>query len=158
MKLWMVLLFMIFGLTLNAQDISVNGVNYVIDNDKILKDGVDVTNTLAEHEKTAIFSAFNERLAKIKEAKKVEKNLEKAEKDQKKAEKRQKKAEKALKQKEKAQSNFEKAGEKYNSALKKYEKLNSKGKLSPEDEKKWLDKIEKLKENQAKAEIKLKRS
>jgi len=37
----------------------------------------------------------------------------------------------------------------------KYEKLKKKGKLSPLDEQKWLSKIEKLKEQTAKAQRKL---
>tara|TARA_R110000868_G_scaffold141147_8_gene357344 strand:+ start:128 stop:598 length:471 start_codon:yes stop_codon:yes gene_type:complete len=155
MKFWIILLFATFGFTLNAQDILVNGVNYEVKNKKILKEGIDVTSSLSEDEKSAIFSAFNSKMDKVKELEKAEKNLKKAEKEQKQAEKRQKKAEKALKQKEKAQSNFEKSGKQYNSAVKKYEKLKDKGKLSPKDEKKWLEKIEKLKEAQAKAKKKL---
>jgi hypothetical protein len=42
--------------------------------------------------------------------------------------------------------------------LKKYNKLKKQGKLSVEDEKKWLQKIEKLKEQQVKAKKKLKRA
>ena len=155
MKFWVLLLFATFGMTLSAQDVLVNGVNYEVKNKKILKEGVDVTSTLSEAQKSTIFSAFNNKMDKIKELEKVEKNLKKAEKEQKQAEKRQKKAEKALKQKEKAQSNFEKSGKQYNSAVKKYEKLKDKGKLSPKGEKKWLEKIEKLNEAQAKAKKKL---
>lgn len=88
-------------------------------------------------------------------AKKLEKENKKAEKAQKKAEKERKKAEKEIKKKEKLQKNFEKAESNLNKAQKKYEKLNAKGKLSPVDERKWLDKIEKLTEKVAKAKRRL---
>jgi len=88
-------------------------------------------------------------------AKKLEKENKKAEKAQKKAEKERKKAEKEIKKKEKLQKNFEKAESNLNKAQNKYEKRNAKGKLSPVDERKWLDKIEKLTEKVAKAKRKL---
>lgn len=156
MKFWIILISATFGMTLNAQDVLVNGVNYEVKNKKILKEGIDVTSTLSEEEKSAIFLVFYKKMDKVKELERVEKNLKKAEKQQKKAEKRQKKAEKALKQKEKAQTNHEKSNKQYKSALKKYEKLKDKGKLSPKDEKKWLERIKKLKEAQVKAKKKLK--
>lgn len=88
-------------------------------------------------------------------AKKLEKENKKAIKAQKKAEKAQKKAEKAIKKKEKLQKNFEKAESSLEKGQKKYEKLKGKGKLSPEDEKKWLEKLEKLSEKVTKAKRKL---
>ena len=147
MKIWSIILF--FGLTLSAyaQQVNYNGVTYKVKGKVILKDGVDVTNTITLSEQTGIKNA----LAKAKSVKKTEKKL-------KATEKKQKKAEKELKQKQKAQSNFEKSNKKHDQALKKYEKLKSKGKLSPEDENKWLKKINKLKGTNEKAKRKLKKA
>lgn len=93
---------------------------------------------------------------------KEEERLEKAEKERKKAQKAQKKAEKeqkkALKQKEKAQSDYNKAVKDLEQAQSKFERLKNKGKLSPNDEAKWLEKIQKLNGKIEKAEKKLKRS
>ncbi|MBO6605600.1 hypothetical protein [Psychroserpens sp.] len=57
----------------------------------------------------------------------------------------------------KAQSHFEKTGKKLESAQRKYNKLKRKGKLSPEDEEKWIKKIEKLERKLKKAEKNMKR-
>lgn len=163
MRFLILFLFLGLGTILNAQEITVDEVTYVVKKDVIYKNGVDVTNTLNAEEKAKILAAFEKKkleLARQEEAQrkleKAEKEQKKAEKEQKKAEKKQRKAEKALKQKEKAQANFDKAVKKHKDAQKKYGKLKSKGKLSPVDEKKWLEKIEKLNNNIAKAKKKLK--
>lgn len=91
-----------------------------------------------------------------KKQKQAEKEQDKLEKEQKKIEKEQKQAEKELKQSEKAQSNLDKSIEKHEDALKKYKKLKRKGKLSPLDEEKWLEKIAKYKAASEKAKRKLK--
>lgn len=155
MKFWMLLLCLTFGYFASAQEVSVNGVNYFVKGEKILKDGIDVSASLTLEEKENITAVLLEKEIELREAKKAEKNLSKAEKSQKKAEKKQKKAEKALKQKEKAQAKYQKSERKYEDALNKYERLNKKGKLSPVDEKKWLEKIEKLKEAKEKAKKKM---
>ncbi|PWH83610.1 hypothetical protein DIS18_03390 [Algibacter marinivivus] len=163
MRILLVVLFMSLGFLLNAQDVSFNGVTYEIKKDRIFKDSVDVTDVLSVDEKAEIRAAFDKKMTQIaaseetkKRIEKAEKEQEKAEKDQKRAEKKQKKAEKALKKKEKAQSNFDKSTKKHKDAIKKYEKLKKKGKLSPQDEEKWLEKINKYKEASAKAKKKLK--
>lgn len=155
MKFWMLLLCLTFGCIVNAQEVLIDGVSYMVKGEKILKDGVDVSTSLTLEEKQNITTVLLEKEAKLRETEKAAKNLKKAEKSQKNAEKKQKKAEKALKQREKTHAKFEKAEKKYNDALTKYEKLNNKGKLSPVDEKEWLEKIEKLKEAQDKAKKKL---
>ncbi len=155
MKYWMLLLFLTFGYFMNAQDVLVDGVNYVVKGEKILRDGIDVSDSLTPEQKQNITTVFLEKEASLRDAEKLEKALKRAEKSQKKAEKKQKKAEKELKRKENAQSKYEKSEKKYIEALNKYEKLKKKGKLSPVDEKKWLEKIEKLKETQVKAKRKL---
>ena len=155
MKFWVILLFLGFGFCANAQEIKVNGTTYEVKGKIILKDGVDVTNTLTIEQQNEIRSSLEKKLKVEKEAKKAEKAQNKAEKAQKKAEKEQKRAEKALKKKEKAQDRYERAGEKYKDAQKKYERLKSKGKLSPQDEAKWLEKLEDLKEDIEKAKKKM---
>ncbi|MFD2726165.1 hypothetical protein [Hyunsoonleella rubra] len=155
LRLLLLVIFLMIGVSIKAQEITVNEVVYEVKKDLIFKDGADVTNTLTPEEKTKIRSAFEKQQLQIEEADRAEKKLEKAEKEQKRAEKKQKQAEKALKKKQKAQSNFEKATKKHQNATKKYEKLKKKGKLSPQDEQKWLEKIEKLNTNVAKTKRRL---
>ncbi|TBM98986.1 hypothetical protein EYD45_15835 [Hyunsoonleella flava] len=159
----LLIVFVTIGMSLSAQEIKVNDKVYEVKKGLIFQEGVDITNTLSVEEKAKILAEFEKKQQNIAEAEATQKRIEKAEKEQKKAEKEQrkaekkrKKAEKALRQKEKAQSNYDKATKKFKDAQKKYEKLKSKGKLSPQDEKKWLEKIEKLNANVAKTKQKLK--
>ncbi len=55
----------------------------------------------------------------------------------------------------KNKNNYKSAQDKLAKAQKKYDKLKRKGKLSPVDESKWLEKIEKLTEKVEKAKRKL---
>lgn len=157
MKFLTVILMMCFGFIMHAQEINYNGTIYTVKGDSILKEGVDVTYKLSAEEQQQIKSAFNEKKLLEKASEKKGKELKKAEKKQKQAEKKQRKAEKALKQKQKAQSNFDKSAKKHKQAIAKYDRLKNKGKLSPEDEAKWLKKIEKLNEAHKKAQKRLKR-
>ncbi|WP_243473694.1 hypothetical protein [Winogradskyella sp. MH6] len=162
MKNYIILLLLAFYLTGFSQEVKKGEKTYEVKKEKIFLNGEDVTATLSTEEKEVIFkeaSVISEKLKQAekaeKEAKKLEKEKRKAEKSQKKAEKAQKKAEKALKKKEKLQKNYKKAQDNLKKAQKKYEKLKKKGKLSPVDEGKWLDKIEKLTEKVDKAKGKL---
>ncbi|MCL6293830.1 hypothetical protein [Jejuia spongiicola] len=157
MKFWIVILFLSFSFIINAQEVNFNGNTYTVKGESILNDGADVTNTLTKKEQEQIMLAFNKKKELDKASKKKQKRLKKAEKGQKTAKKRQNKAEKALKRKQKAQSNFDKSVKKHRQAIEKYQKLKKKGKLSPEDEAKWLKKIEKYKKAHIKAENRLKR-
>ncbi|GAA4949702.1 hypothetical protein GCM10023314_23780 [Algibacter agarivorans] len=158
MRFLMILIFLGFSYTINAQEVNFNGVTYKIEKERIFKDNIDVTETLTLEKKQQIRTAFDKKLLQIEESEQITKRLKKVEKDKKSAIKKQKKAEKSLKQKKKTQSNFDKSGKKHQGAIKKYDKLKKKGKLSPEDESKWLKKIEKLKVNHQKAKKKLKRT
>jgi regulator of protease activity HflC (stomatin/prohibitin superfamily) len=155
MKIWAVVLVVLLGVFGNAQEVNLKGITYKVKGDVILRDGADVTSTLSLDEQQEIKMTVEKNKEILADTKKREKNIKKAENKQKSAEKKQKKAEKALKQKEKAQSNFEKSEKKYNEAIEKYEKLKKKGKLSPQDEGKWLEKIEDLKKDHQKAKGKL---
>jgi chromosome segregation ATPase len=153
--LGVLVLFLALTLTAQAQQVDYNGNTYKIKGKTILKDKEDVTNTLSVEDQTGIFEALSKQKAIEAERKEAEKAIKKAESEQKKAEKKQKKAEKELKAKEKAQSNFEDANDDYIKAISKYEKLKNRGKLSPNDEAKWLEKIQDLKEDIDKAKRKL---
>lgn len=162
-RLLLLIALILVGVSLNAQEVQLDSINYEVKKNQIFKDGIDVTKTLSEEKKTKILAALVQIQQELAQEKAMQDKLEKAEKEQKKAEKQQKraekeqkKAEKALKQKEKAQANYERALDKHKTAQKKYEKLKQKGKLSPVDEEKWLEKIEKLSENIAKTKRKLK--
>ena len=166
MKHIVILFLMVFSFTLNAQQVEKDGKVYEVKNEKIFLDGKEVTGTLDLDEKDSIFKQAASTSEKMKlkekeaqkaekEAKKLKKEKKKAEKAQKKAEKEAKKAEKALKKKQKAQKRFEKANKKLDSAQKKYDKLKRKGKLSPKDEAKWLEKLEHLREDISKAKKKM---
>ena len=163
MRLLMIVFFLSFGFLVNAQEVSFDAITYEIKNDRIFKDDIDVTDILSTEEKQQIRVAFDKKMTQINKAKESQKRLEKAkkeqrkaEKDQKRAEKKQKRAEKELKQRQKTQSNFDKSIKKHKGAIKKYEKLKKKGKLSPEGEGKWLEKIAKYKETSEKAKKRLK--
>ena len=155
MRFFIIVLFLGFGFIVNAQDINYNGVDYEIKKDRIFKDSIDVTDTLPVEEKVNIKVALDEKLAKLNEVEAAEEKMKKAEKAQKNAERKQKKAENELAKREKVQSNFDRAVKKYEDAIAKYEKLKSRGKISPVDDVKWLDKIEKYKDAIAKAKKKL---
>ena len=155
MRFLIVLLLIGFGFLGNAQEVVAGGVIYEVKRKAIFKDGVNVSETLSDDKKKEILAAFEKKEKMIEETKKAEKELKKAEKAQKRAERRQKKAEKELKARERAQSKFEDANDDYNDAIKKYEKLKKKGKLSPNDEAKWLEKIQDLKKDIDKAKRKL---
>jgi len=172
-----IVLFLGITLSAQAQEVDFNGTTYKVKGKTILQDGVDVTGTLSVNEQIGIREALRNQKALDEQQQKAEKALiderkradkalederkraervvKKAESDLKNAEKKQKKAEKELKARDKAQSNYEKAGNKYNDAIKKYEKLKRKGKLSPNDEAKWLEKIDNLNEDISKAKRKL---
>ena len=141
-----------------AQKISHEGKEYHIKGEKIFMNGVDVTNDLTPFDQNFLKSKLRLKISDEKKAKKLEKENKKALQKQKKAEKKQKKAEKELKQMQNAQDSYESAQKKFEQAQRKYEKLKKKGKLSPEEEVKWLDKIDKLREKVDKKEKKLKKS
>ena len=155
MKFWTIIFFFALYFNVNAQEVNFKDTTYKIKGKNILQEGADVTTTLSAEDQAGIWEAFNKQKALDKERAKAEKALKNAEKEQKKAEKKQKKAEKELKAREKAQSRFEDANEDYKDGLAKYERLKEKGKLSPNDEAKWVKKIEGLKEDIEKAKKKL---
>jgi glycyl-tRNA synthetase alpha subunit len=128
-----------------AQDVVYKDKTYTVKGKSIYLAKKEVTTTLSEEMKQDIF-AFR----KINEAKELE--VEKAENEKKLAEKKMKKAEKALKNKVKAQKKLKKANSKLKAAIKKHQTLKKKGDISPNDEKKWLRKIEKLKKKITKSE------
>lgn len=170
MKLFVVVvLFLGFGLSTQAQEIIYGGVTYKVKGKTILRDKENVTNTLSLEDQVGIMQALEHQKVLKKEQqiaekalkdaereqKAAEKKIKEAEKAQRTAEKKQKAAEKELKQKQRAQSKFEGAGDDYNDAVKKYERLRDKGKLSPNDEEKWLKKIDGLREDIEKTRRKL---
>ncbi len=141
MKLFAVLLFLVASLTIQAQEVNLNGATYTVKGKAVLKDNIDITSKLSVEEKKEILEALKEQKAlKVERAK---------------ADKRAKKAEKALKKKEKAQSNFDKSSSRYNKAVAKYESLKKRGRLSPVKEAKWIEKVEKLRYKRDKLEVKL---
>ncbi len=145
-------LIFIFLVTISyAQDVVYKDKTYTIKKKSIYLDKVDVTQTLKPEMVNEIFAIHTINEEKIKAAKK-------AEKEKKAAEKKVKKAEKALKSKVKAQKKLIKANDKLKSGIKKYNKLKKSGDLSPNDNQKWLSKIEKLKKNVTKAEKNFKKS
>ncbi|WP_308991442.1 hypothetical protein QLS71_005345 [Mariniflexile litorale] len=155
MKLLTVLLYLGLVVSAQAQEVSFNGITYKIKGKTILLDKADVTTTLSVKDQKGVWEAFNKQKALDEERMEASKALKKAEKEQKKAEKKQKKAEKELKAKEKVRSKFEDVSEDYEDAVAKFEKLKKKGKLSPNDETKWLKKIQNLKDDVDKTKRKL---
>lgn len=140
-------IFTCFFISLNAQKVEVKGKTYEVKNDKIYLDGNEVTTILTPIEKEDIFKQAlqkREDLNAEKLSKKLEKEKKKAEKAQRKAEKEQKKVASALKKQERLRNDYKKAEERLKKAQSKYDRLKEKGKLSPNEEEKWLEKIETL--------------
>lgn len=158
MKLLITFFFAVSGLIVNGQEVLMDGKRYEVKKDIIYLDGKDVTSTLTIEEQTVIRMRFRELSEKQKIKEKLEKKAIKAERAQKRTEKKLKKAEKELRKKEKAQDEYDKAAKKLKDTEEKYRKLKRKDKLSPEDEAKWLQKIEKYTESLNKAKNRLKRS
>ncbi|WP_299398447.1 hypothetical protein [uncultured Gelidibacter sp.] len=155
MKTWILVLFLCLGTFVNAQEVISKGTAYEVRKKAIFKDGVDITATLEKGEKDAIFKTLK---TQQKEAKKAEDARKRLEKNAKNAEKAQKQAAKELKKKQKAQDRFERATKKLNQNQEKYERLKMRGKLSPNDEAKWLKSLERYKKDLDKATKNLRRS
>ncbi|MEO8935027.1 MAG: hypothetical protein ABI295_12045 [Xanthomarina sp.] len=164
----LILILFIFGMThhVPAQEINKDKPVYVVKDSEEAKSNTGFTEKIKEDASPEVLiSQDSENKIKKETSKskkedaatieKYKKDLSKSKHEQKKAQEAQKKSEKALKNKEKAQGAFEKSHKKLESTQKKYQKLKNKGKLSPVDEAKWLKKIEHLKIEIKKAEIKL---
>ena len=158
MKLLILILFFMFGLFANGQEVIFNGKRYEVKKDKIFLDGNDVTATLTTEEQNDILTRFQKNSENLKLKEDLEKKAKKTEKDQKKVEKKLKKSKKELKKKEKAQDDYDKTSKKLEQAKNKYEELKRKGKMTPKDEANWLEKIQKLNESLNKAKKRLKRN
>lgn len=152
----------IFGCS-STEKVIKDGNVYTLKGNKILTNGVDVSETLSSEEKNAIQSILKERLAAEKAAdelteaneakqKELERVQEKAEAKQKELEKQLKEREDKIEAKEDAREDFLKANEKLMDDTAKYQELHDAGKLSPRDEDKWAKKLQKLQENKDKAE------
>lgn len=148
---------LLFTSLLSAQQIEFKGKKYQVKGDIILLDGVDVTNSFTTAQQITLQNKLKNKIILEKKIKKAEKAEKKAVSKQKKAEKKQKHAEKDLNKRVKIQKNYEISKKKYKQSQKKYKKLKNRGKLSLEDESKWLNKIEKSKERMNKNEKRLKR-
>lgn len=154
MKFYITLLILSLSLTSFAQKIEKDGKTYEVKEERIFLNNEDVTDTITNEQKLLLFkeaemlvlkqSTEKEKQEREKAEKKKEKAAKKLEKEKKKAEKAAKKAEKELKRAKKLKANYKKSQDKLAQTQKKYKKLKRKGKLSPIDETKWLDKIEKL--------------
>lgn len=155
MKIWMIVFFLGLGITVNAQNVIKDGKVYEVKGKSIFHKGEDITLSLLSGEKADIFKTHKNL---VKEAKAAEKAKKRAEKATKNAEKAKKKAEKALKQKQKAQDQVNKASRKFDQQQDKYQKLKNSGKLSPNDDAKWLKKLNGYKNNLEKARTKLNRA
>lgn len=152
MRIWMILFFLALGITANAQTVVKDGKAYEVKGKAIFHEGVDVTADLLSDEKNYIFKTHKDF---VKEAKKVEKEKKNLEKDAKKAEKEKKKAEKELKRKKKAVDNLNKKTRKLDQNQDKYNKLKARGDLSPNDDAKWIKKLNGLKNDVEKARRKV---
>ena len=137
-----------------AQEVTLDDKKYQVDDKTIWSNGTDVTNVLNEEQQQKIFDLAEVKRKELKQieleqkaSEKSKKQAEKQSKQLKKLEKQQKKTQKALKKKEnviakkaKAEKQLTKAEKEAKKVQSKYEKLSKKGKLSTEDEAKWLKK------------------
>lgn len=148
MRIWMILLFIGLGITVNAQTVTKDGKAYEVKGKSIFHEGVDVTADLLSDEKSYIFKTHKDF---VKAEKKAEKERKKIEKEAKKAEKERKKAEKELKRRNKAIDNLNKKTRKFDQNQDKYNRLKNRGDLSPNEDAKWMKKLNKLKHDVEKA-------
>ena len=161
LKIYTTIICLVIAGFVHSQEVVYKNATYTVKKGLIYKGGYDVTNSLSLEDQNQIRSEFN----KAVKQKEVEKRLEKQEKEYKKAEKKQRSAEKKLKRVEKelqrklkAEKAVEKAQSNLEDAQNKYEKLSKKGKLSPIDDAKWVEKIKKLNDRLDSAKKKLSRS
>lgn len=144
-----VVIFLFFAYS-QAQNVTYNGKEYTVKNDKIYFEDKDITATLTVDQITNIKNRLNENLT-------VEKRINLAEKKQKQAEKKQKQAERELKRMRNEESALASYQKKYQKELKQHEKLKKKGKLTPVDEEKWQKKLKTLEEKIEKSKKRLNR-
>ncbi|MGB1314234.1 hypothetical protein [Bizionia paragorgiae] len=143
-----------------AQEVWHKNDVYLVSKGAIFKGGVDVTETLSEADKKAVFSQFK---ADEKLRKKNERALAKSQKEAKAAKKSLRQSEKALKKqeklvraKEKAQANLQRAESKLAKEQKKFDRLKRKDKLTPESTIKYEKNLLNLKHKVQRAQMKLK--
>lgn len=132
-----------------AQKVTYANKEYKVKGEKIYFEGKDVSDSFSEEEKMALFEKLKMQKEKNKEEKKEAKKAKKEKNKIEKTEKEQKRQENAL-------DNYDDAVDKLEKTQAKYERLKRKGKLSPNEEVEWLDKIAKLKEKVSKKKKKLK--
>ena len=78
MKFWIVLLFVSFTAVTQAQQVINNGTTYEVVGKSIMKDGVDITQTLSAAEQKEIKDVLNAKLKADKLADSLKKDAEKA--------------------------------------------------------------------------------
>lgn len=162
MKFLKLVVFVFIGFIGTAQDINVDGTDYVVKGHIILMDGKDVTETLPAEKKEGIMAAFDVKkveLMKVNEAKVKAEQVAKAEQKARKEADKLNKAEaklakaeeKAAKAEEKAQKEAEKAAKAEEKAKKKAKKENEKAEKEQKKAEKELKKEEKAQSNFVKA-------
>jgi hypothetical protein len=151
-----VAIFLFFSYS-QAQNVTYNGKEYTVNNDKIYFEDKDITATLTVDQITDIKNRLNENLAVEKRIKIAEKEKSNAEKKQKQAEKKQNQAERALKKMQNEESALVSYQKKYQKEFRQYEKLKKKRKLAPVDEEKWQKKLKTLEEKIEKSKKRLNR-
>lgn len=145
MRIWILIFFVSLGFTVNAQHVIHEGKAYEVKGKSIFSNGNEVTHDLDQDQKDHIFKTHKGNVKADKKAEKARKKKEKA----------QKKAEKNLKKKQKAQDKYTKATKKLDQNESKYKRLKEQGKLSPNDEEKWLKKLDRFKKDVEKRRKKL---
>jgi len=151
-----VAIFLFFSYS-QAQNVTYNGKEYTVNNDKIYFEDRDITATLTVDQITNIKNRLNENLAVEKRINITEKEKSKAKKKQKQAEKKQKQAERELKKMQNEESALVSYQKKYQKEFRQYEKLKKKRKLAPVDEEKWQKKLKTLEEKIEKSKKRLNR-
>ncbi len=137
--------------------IMADGSVYTLKKNSYYKKGKDVTETLTREQKDAIKETRDKRLeverlaqqeqGKLKEEQEnIEKALKEAREKQKEIESNQDELTDIIEAREKAREAVLKAKDKSLKQQQRYQKLKEKGKLSPLDEEKWLNKLQGLEE------------
>lgn len=157
---------LIFSCSTTHRVITDEGKVYEVKGNKFYNNGENITQQLTSDEKKMITATLDDRLVAEKEIKQrkdqladEQKRLEKAQREirrnKKDLEKEQSRLADKIKEKEDARKNFLNATDKLQKNKERFQELQEKGKLSPNQIKKWEDRIKNLEEDLEAAKNKL---
>ena len=143
-----------------------DGKIYEVKGDTFMNNGVDVTQSLTNEEKENIKKSLEEKIEAREASEKIQNELEDKQRELEKVQEEARRKENELKEKQEkleskrddlkdAKDDYAKSKKRLTSKMDKFQNLKEKGRLSPKDEEKWLEKIKDLKMEVNEAKTKL---